>query len=279
MSDSKDTVASAARILELEHLLLSQGISLPSAHVKSKDDASDVSNMDLGSPQPAQGTMNAEVPDQGKAKVKSKMKGPLRRVKHGRQHTMDRRDRALCRILFDHGRTYQDIAQVVNQTVGIVSAAVKNNYVVPDDTDADYDFVDAQTKTSYPAKPPGKRLRDESSNEEPPPKQQKRIASVANSTTSAFTVEIPSGCHCASQASKKKPENNSMVKFLRDLDMEALFPKLQEAGMDDVFFVELNGWTEKAAGELLEDLVNAGIMNRIQAFKIRKALCRRQEGL
>jgi hypothetical protein len=100
MSDSKDTVASAARILgvyflaysrcvalnngpELEHLLLSQGISLPSAHVKSKDDASDVSDMDLGSPQPAQGTMNAEVPDQGKAKVKSKMKGPLRRVKHG----------------------------------------------------------------------------------------------------------------------------------------------------------------------------------------------------
>jgi hypothetical protein len=56
--------------------------------------------------------------------------------------------------------------------------------------------------------------------------------------------------------------------------MEALHPKLQDAGVTNQFFVEFQSWEEKAAGELLEDLVNAGIMNRVQAFKVRKALCR-----
>ena len=58
-----------------------------------------------------------------------------------------------------------------------------------------------------------------------------------------------------------------------------LYPKLQEAGVDNDFFVEFQSWTEKAAGQLLDDLVNAGIINRVQAFKIRKALCGTQEGL
>jgi len=271
MCDSKDIVASAVRILELENLLLSRGISLPSAHVKSKDDASDGSDMDLshGSPQPAQSTMNTEAPAKVKAKVLSKTTGPGR----GRQPTMNRRDRALCRILFNHGMAYQDIGEVVNKKIWVVSTAIKNSYATPDDTDADYDFVDAQTKANYPPKPLRKRSRDESSDEEPPAKQQKRVASAANSTTPTFTVEIPCRGRVASQASKKKPEN-SMLNFLRNLDMESLFPKLQKAGMDDAFFTELNSWTEKAAGELLGDLANAGLMNHIQAFKIKKALCR-----
>jgi hypothetical protein len=58
--------------------------------------------------------------------------------------------------------------------------------------------------------------------------------------------------------------------------METLYPKLQEAGLDNAFFVELQSWTEKATGELLDDLINAGMINRVQAFKIRKALCSTQ---
>ena len=63
---------------------------------------------------------------------------------------MNRSDRALCRIMHEHGMTYQDIAEVVHQTIGIVAAAIRNNYVTPDDTGADYDFVDGQVKRDYP---------------------------------------------------------------------------------------------------------------------------------
>jgi hypothetical protein len=65
-----------------------------------------------------------------------------------------------------------------------------------------------------------------------------------------------------------------VLEFLRDLGLEALHPKFQEAGVDNEFLVEFQHWTEKAAGELLDDFVNVGIMNRVQAFKIRKALGR-----
>jgi hypothetical protein len=63
---------------------------------------------------------------------------------------MDRSDRALCRIMHEHGMTYQDIAEVVQQSIGIVAAAIRNNYATPDDTGADYDFVDGQTRRDYP---------------------------------------------------------------------------------------------------------------------------------
>jgi hypothetical protein len=64
-----------------------------------------------------------------------------------------------------------------------------------------------------------------------------------------------------------------LFEFLRDLGLEALHPTLQEAGMNNEFFVEFQNWTEKTAGQLLDDFVVAGIMNRVQAFKIRKGLC------
>ena len=76
-----------------------------------------------------------------------------------------------------------------------------------------------------------------------------------------------------------KQSHGSVLEFLRNIDLGALYPKLQEAGVDDGFYVELQSWSEKAAGELLDDLVNAGVMNLVQAFKIRKALCRAKEDL
>jgi hypothetical protein len=90
-------------------------------------------------------------------------------------------------------------------------------------------------------------------------------------------VEIP--CDRQSVPQSSKQGNDGVLEFLRSIDMEDLLPKLLEAGMDNKFLVEFRGWTEKAAGELLDDLVNAGVMNRIQAFKFRKALCRQYEGL
>jgi hypothetical protein len=46
---------------------------------------------------------------------------------------MSRSDRALCRIMRSHGKSYQDIAAVMNQSMGIVGAAIKNSYLRPDD--------------------------------------------------------------------------------------------------------------------------------------------------
>jgi hypothetical protein len=65
---------------------------------------------------------------------------------------MDRATRALCRILRAHGKTHQDIANVVGQSTAIVAKAIVNDYAQPDDAGTDYDFVDAQTKKEYPPK-------------------------------------------------------------------------------------------------------------------------------
>jgi len=141
--------------------------------------------------------------------------------------------------------------------------------------------VDGQTKKMYPPIPsptPGKRTRGVASAEQLPAKKQKDISFDAKPTMSVVTVEIPCDQGSISQSSSKK-DTNPVQEFLCELDMDALYPKLQEAGVNDKFFAEFQSWTEKAAGELLEDFVIAGIMNRVQAFKIRKALARTQEGL
>lgn len=281
MTDSKDAVASAARILELENLLRSSGILVPSTHIKSDDASPDASNMEDSSPQPARSRRVMRSP---RPKAKAKVTAKTRHNQsskiggRGRQPVMSRSDRALCRIMHSHGKTYQDIAEVVCRTVSIVATAVKNCYLRPDDATADYDFVDAQTKRMYPPKPSsilGKRPQDDASNEEPPAKHQKKSGS--SSTPSKFTVDIPLNRESASQVSKKRQKSISILEFLRKLDMEPLHPKLNEAGVNDDFFVEFQSWTEKATGELLEDLVSAGKLNLVQAFKIRKALSRRQD--
>jgi len=46
-----------------------------------------------------------------------------------------------------------------------------------------------------------------------------------------------------------------------------------KAGVTDAFLVELQTWPVKATAELLEDFLKAGIVNHVQAFKIKKALC------
>lgn len=65
---------------------------------------------------------------------------------------MDRGDRALCRIMRSHGATFQDIADEVNRSLGVVASAIKNSYLLPDDTETDYDYVDEETKRKYPPK-------------------------------------------------------------------------------------------------------------------------------
>jgi hypothetical protein len=51
-----------------------------------------------------------------------------------------------------HGKTHQDIANVVGQSTWTVAKAIGNDYARPDDIGADYDFVDAETKKEYPPK-------------------------------------------------------------------------------------------------------------------------------
>ncbi|KIM75792.1 hypothetical protein PILCRDRAFT_826949 [Piloderma croceum F 1598] len=272
MADSKDAAGSADRILKLENLLLSRGISLPSELVKADDATSDVSYAEESSPQPAQSmTPVGKVGKKSKTKVNTNAKRGLNRrsCRLGRQPRMDRATRALCRIMRAHGKTYQDIANVVSQTTAIVAKAIANDYAQPDDTGTDYDFVDAQTKKEYPPK----RVLNDRNSEERPAKQQKRVASPNGPTTSGVTVNIPYNHANGSQGSKQKQNSSSLLEFLRDLGLEALHPTLQEAGMDNEFFVEFQSWTEKTASELLDDFVVAGIMNRVQAFKFRKALC------
>jgi hypothetical protein len=52
--------------------------------------------------------------------------------------------------MHSHGKTYQDISDLVHQSLWVVTSAVKNNYAKPDDTEADYDFVDGKTRREYP---------------------------------------------------------------------------------------------------------------------------------
>jgi len=279
VTDSKDldvTVISA-RILELENILRNRGISPPSHYVKHDDAASDVSDVYVSSPHPAVSRRMMGVKIQ--AKVKDQ---PSNRKFMGRKPTMDRRERALCRIMRSHGETFQDIADVVNRSLGVVAGAIKNSYLTPDDTGLDYNFVDEETKRKYPPKSPrvlGKRSQDETSGDEPPAKQQRSDQTIKPVTRSTATVMIETPCNRDSTSQDWKKVDGSVLDFLRNIDLGALYPKLREAGVDNEFFVELQSWTEKAAGELMDDLVNAGVMNRVQAFKIRKALCCAQEGL
>jgi hypothetical protein len=49
-----------------------------------------------------------------------------------------------------HGKTYQEIATTVKQTIGVVTTAIRNHYVIPDNIAADYKFVDGATRRMYP---------------------------------------------------------------------------------------------------------------------------------
>lgn len=54
--------------------------------------------------------------------------------------------------------------------------------------------------------------------------------------------------------------------------MEHKLTELEAAGMDDIIMKEIPDWQEGRGRELTDDLVRHGVLNVVQAFRLRKAI-------
>lgn len=54
--------------------------------------------------------------------------------------------------------------------------------------------------------------------------------------------------------------------------MEHKLTELEAAGMDDIIMKEIPDWQEGRGRELMDDLVRHGVLNVVQAFRLRKAI-------
>lgn len=58
----------------------------------------------------------------------------------------------MCRILHNHGVSADELATKYQRSLDYIGRIIHNDSSIQDDSDDDYNFVDAQTKVAYPPK-------------------------------------------------------------------------------------------------------------------------------
>jgi hypothetical protein len=59
-------------------------------------------------------------------------------------------ERALCRVMYDHGVSVEEIARMMARTVHCIGRTIRNDYQSPDNMDRDYALLSDGMKKKYP---------------------------------------------------------------------------------------------------------------------------------
>ena len=59
-------------------------------------------------------------------------------------------ERALCRVMYDHGVGEEEIARKMARKVNCIQRTIKNNYQSPDNMDRDYSLLSGDMRRKYP---------------------------------------------------------------------------------------------------------------------------------
>lgn len=63
---------------------------------------------------------------------------------------LSREERALCRVMYDHGATQQEIARKMARKVHCIQKTITNSYRSPDNVDQDYTIISDEMQIKYP---------------------------------------------------------------------------------------------------------------------------------
>ncbi|KIM71340.1 hypothetical protein PILCRDRAFT_830406 [Piloderma croceum F 1598] len=242
-------------------------------------DGTESSEYEVGSGSDEKNTVGGHASHRDKEIMSKYTWGPLRAE-----------ERALCRVMYDHGVDEEEIARKMARKVHCIQRTIKNDYRSPDNMDRDYSLLSSEMRRKYPPLPGPRRSG---------PKLKRGRESAENDRamkhmrTKALTIARPraqdpeADCSRINTSQKSKvpqvtsnevPDSKdaAVLEFLQSLqpNLERLFPKFQAEEFDDDMLHAITSWSNEEVNELLKEWVKVGFLGVAQQFIIKKGLIR-----